>query len=191
MPTPTPQMTRFFLKRTKEHIKRVSKNMDRVAKNFEFEESDFRTRKLSHDLSKFSAEERRPYIFLTWDHKCKNENIPYKCPDEIAEEIRKATYHHIHINMHHPEAHDSPSDMNALDIAEMVCDWAAMSQELDTSLKDWADKNVNKKWKFTNAQTKFIYELVHLFPELNSGEVNDGPNFRNFRKLRGIRSRNA
>lgn len=50
--------------------------------------------------------------------------------------------------------------MPEMDLAEMVCDWAAMSKEFGDSLKGWADKNINKKWKFNKRQNKIIYELI-------------------------------
>jgi hypothetical protein len=53
--------------------------------------------------------------------------------------------------------------MSDVDIAEMVADWAAMSQELGTSLKDWVNKTVNKKWKFTEKQTKLINDIARIF----------------------------
>jgi len=50
--------------------------------------------------------------------------------------------------------------MSDLDIAEMTADWAAMGEERGNSPKEWADKNVNKRWKFTKDQEKLIYELI-------------------------------
>lgn len=50
--------------------------------------------------------------------------------------------------------------MPDLDVAEMCADWMAMSKELGGTPKDWADKNVNVRWKFTEAQKKLIYEII-------------------------------
>ena len=46
------------------------------------------------------------------------------------------------------------------DIKEMVADWCAMSEEKGNTPKEWADKVVNKRWKFTSEQTKLIYTLI-------------------------------
>ena len=42
----------------------------------------------------------------------------------------------------------------------MVADWSAMSEELGSETKDWADKNVNVRWEFTDEQRDLIYELI-------------------------------
>ena len=50
--------------------------------------------------------------------------------------------------------------MPDLALAEMVADWCAMSEEKHTDPIDWARKNVNVRWKFTDSQTKLIYDLI-------------------------------
>lgn len=45
-------------------------------------------------------------------------------------------------------------------IAEMIADWCAMAEEKGNTPKEWADKMVNKKWKFTENQVNLIYELI-------------------------------
>ena len=50
--------------------------------------------------------------------------------------------------------------MTELDLGEMVSDWLAMSDEKNSNPKDWADKNVNVRWKFTDDQNDLIYELI-------------------------------
>ena len=52
------------------------------------------------------------------------------------------------------------SEMTRLDIAEMVCDWCAVSEERGNTPKSWADKNVNVRWEFTDEQKDLIYELI-------------------------------
>lgn len=175
---PTPEMYKFFESRTKEHIQRVRDNLSRIATWYDFEPNDIKYRKEVHDRSKYGKEEYIPYVFLTWYHKCKNEKKEYKYPDGMEEVIRKATLHHIVVNPHHPEAHDKPENMSSLDLAEMVADWAAMSQELKTSLKVWVGENIHK-WEFTDVQVKSIYTLVNLFPELNIKKRSHGHNLGN------------
>ncbi len=36
----------------------------------------------------------------------------------------------------------------------------AMSEEKGGTPKNWADKNVNVRWKFTDKQKDLIYELI-------------------------------
>ena len=84
-------------------------------------------------------------------------------------------------NRHHPEYWDVLTDkqekklvdgtkMPKHAIIEMVCDWGAMSIEtgkpLKAGIKSWAKKNINVRWKFTNEQEKFIYEIINAFKEV-------------------------
>lgn len=122
----------------------------------------------NHDKSKFEEPELEPYIYLTWDYKCKDDGTSFDIADDIRDAIDNATKHHIITNPHHPECHcDNIDDelidatkMSDVDIAEMVADWCAMSKEKDNSPRDWANKNINVKWKFTNPQNDLIYELI-------------------------------
>ena len=46
-------------------------------------------------------------------------------------------------------------------IAEMVCDWQSMSDELKkNTTREWADRNINVRWKFNENQTKLIYDII-------------------------------
>jgi len=42
----------------------------------------------------------------------------------------------------------------------MVADWLAMSDEKKTDVFDWAEKNINKRWKFTKEQVQLINDLI-------------------------------
>lgn len=92
--------------------------------------------------------------------------------------MNSASEHHVHSNRHHPEFYDDTGKINRedrdkkpdkivdatkmedLDIAEMISDWLAMSEERGNKCIDWADKNVNIRWKFTDKQKDLIYKLI-------------------------------
>jgi hypothetical protein len=180
--TPTKkEIEDFFEKRTKKHIDLVKKYAQKIADT----NSDLIKvvdQAKNHDASKYENPEYEPYLHLTWRYKCKNENDEnYEIPKNIDD--NKASFHHIKSNRHHPEFHDDDanedeslnknnrdaqpdritdaSNMNNIDIAEMVADWCAMSEELgENNPKDWANKNINKRWKFTNRQSDLIYKLI-------------------------------
>jgi len=161
---PTKEMIDFYEKRTRNHINRVVKNIYTIIKERDdFNKSELIARAKIHDKSKYSKEEYIPYIWLTWWYKERNEGKEFNYPSGIKEMVDKAAKSHVLKNLHHPEAHEDPKNMSNIDIAEMVADWAAMSQELDNSLKEWADKNIGSKWKFNKEQTKLIYDLIELF----------------------------
>ena len=133
-----------------------------------------------HDASKFKDPEIEPYLYVTWDYKCKDEGVDFTPPDGMKDEMNKATEHHVRSNRHHPEFHcekkvdlinredrDKPPDelidatkMPDLDIGEMVADWCSMSEEKGGHPKEWAKKNVNVRWKFNKDQEDLIYELI-------------------------------
>lgn len=161
---PTKEMVEFFEKRTVIHIERVVSNIDIIIKAFpDLDIKNLEKRKTNHDASKYESEEYFPYIWNTGFHRLNNKGEKFKYPSGMEELIKKATKHHITVNKHHPEAHKSTSDMSEEDLAEMVADWAAMSQELGTGLKKWADDTISKKWKFSKEQNDFIYSLIDIF----------------------------
>jgi hypothetical protein len=55
--------------------------------------------------------------------------------------------------------------MPTLAITEMVCDWKAMSQELDNSVVDFAHSVVDKKFVFSSEQVILIYELIGILKD--------------------------
>jgi hypothetical protein len=176
---PTDDMRLLFKKRTRRHIRLVGEFCDKIADKYpEFKE--LLERKKVHDASKFEEPEYTPYLFVTWKYKCKREGEEFKVPKDIEDRMHEATLHHVTTNNHHPEYHsprkdglinkenrDAPpeeivdaTEMPDLDVAEMCADWMAMSKELGGHPKDWADKNVNVRWKFTEGQKKLIYEII-------------------------------
>lgn len=51
--------------------------------------------------------------------------------------------------------------MPDIHIAEMCADWAAMSEERGNTPFEWAEKVINKRWKFTDKQIQLIYEILN------------------------------
>lgn len=175
-------METFFDKRTNEHIARVKKFAKLIE---EYDPDRFEgliEQAKTHDDSKFEEPEYTPYLYIIWDYKCKAEGKKFDIPEEMRNRISKATEHHVSDkrNRHHPECHspekvsfedrqdrDKPgrkivdaTRMKDIDIGEMVSDWFAMSEEKNSNPKEWADKNVNIRWKFTDEHKELIYELI-------------------------------
>lgn len=172
------EMKTFFNTRTNNHINLVQKYAQKIADtNPELVRVVQQASK--HDASKYEDPEHTPYLYITWKYKCADEGKDFEIPKYI--DHNGATLHHIKSNRHHPEYHDlgsndkslnsenrddipeRPTDaskMNDVDIAEMVADWSAMSEEKGGSPREWADKNVNKRWNFTGEQKKLIYKLI-------------------------------
>lgn len=176
-----PEMEKHFRERTDRHIKLVQKYCKRLADSMPALASLVGRGKV-HDASKYQANELLPYIWLTWRYKCQDDGTECKMPGGMEEKINAATEHHILNNSHHPEFHqdkktglinskdrDAVPDevvdatrMPPLDIAEMVADWCAMSEERGNTPKAWADKVVGPRWKFTEGQRRLIYALIDI-----------------------------
>jgi hypothetical protein len=174
------EMEDWFKKRTDNHIALVQKWCKAIEN---YDPNRFKgliERGKIHDQSKFEDPEKTPYIYTTWQYKCKDDGKEFNPPQDIKDQMSGATFHHVKHNAHHPESHteqeqnilnrenrDAPPEvmvdatkMKDIDIGEMCADWMAMSDEKKSNPKDWADKNVNVRWKFTDEQKDLIYELI-------------------------------
>lgn len=178
-------MESWYEERTRKHIAMVSKYCKKLA-NHDGKYSELIERSKIHDKSKFEEPEKTPYVYITWKYKCKDDGMDFEdCdpPEDMDDKMFEATLHHIKNNRHHPEYHtekvslnqedrDKPPDemvdgtkMNDIDIAEMCCDWCAVSQEKGGTPQSWADKNVNVRWEFTERQKDLIYHLLDVLWE--------------------------
>jgi hypothetical protein len=160
-PKPSQEMVNLFTERTEDHINRVRKSLKLLMKAFPALNKKVLVGRLNtHDNIKYSSEEKEWYIWLTWFYKMQQEGKTFEYPPGIEEKVREATYHHITNERHHPQFHKSPEHMLNEDLAEMVADWAAMGEELGTSLHEWAENKGLKKNKFADKQVKLIREMV-------------------------------
>ncbi len=177
----TLEMAEHFSKRTNTHISLVKKWYEKLIHEY----YSIPTIEIDHhDQSKFESPEYEPYIALTWNYHCKDRNIPFTISDELQVEINTATLHHIVSNKHHPEYWDKKFDpsmfnprnrdepgKNMVDatsmplpwILEMVADWLAMSEEKQSDIYDWAEKNINIRWRFTPEQINLIESIIDTF----------------------------
>jgi len=177
------EMEKFFEKRTKNHISLVGKAIAKIVAALP-EFSELSERAAKHDESKFSEPEHSAYLWITWKHKCEKDGDAFECPEGMKDKMNDATLHHFINNRHHPEFHlEDPSEakidpkdrdkskkcvdaskMPPLDIAEMVADWQAMSEELGkNTARQWYDKQKNVRWKFSPKQDELIDRLLSVF----------------------------
>jgi len=108
------EMRDFFNKRTKEHIDRVKKYCKKI---YDYDNNRFKElidRSKEHDASKLENPEMDPYIYITWDYKCKRDGKPFDIPEDIKKEMNEATNHHIKYNRYHPEYHCDSKDKNMI-----------------------------------------------------------------------------
>lgn len=176
-------MDEWFKIRTGRHLRLVYKWSNKIA-----ELGDKRIDKVlldkerdDHDLMKFLEPEYTPYLYITWNYKCKRDGIQFDMTKQMQDAANGATFHHIKNHKHHPEYWDDSASKDVLNdkdrdkpsgvmvdatkmpltyVASMVADWFAISEELGTKPIDWAKKNINVRWKFTNDQADLIYDLI-------------------------------
>jgi len=118
------------------HIKRVEDNCNIVAKKLQDTDLTFSLNLIKrgrlHDASKFDYYEFN-YLFYG------------------SEYFKEALgIHHIK-NSHHPEhhwRHNGIHGMSDLDLAEMVCDCVARSQEQGTDPRKWFNEEATHKYMF-------------------------------------------
>ena len=173
----------WFIERTTKHIELVNTAARSIVAEYPEYEALLQQVK-NHDASKFEEPERTPYISISWRHKKDNYNS-YKKPGTLPnEEENKATLHHITTNSHHPEYHlkdksqaninskdrdksDKVVDASAMpdiDVAEMVADWQAMSEELKkNTAREWFNKQKDVRWHFSKHQEQLIDKLLGVF----------------------------
>jgi len=178
---PTKEQLDFYYTRTRNHVSLVEKYIEKIYNLYRTKYPTLPVRQMFHDQSKYQEPEFTPYVFLTWKYHCKDLNIPFETTKELEKEIREATYHHCKNNRHHPEFHDTTTSIDSInskdrdkppeklidatkmwdvDIAEMVADWCAMSEERGNTPQEWAKMNIGTRWKFTQDQEKLIYNLI-------------------------------
>lgn len=96
------------------------------------------------------------------------------------------TYIHVVTNEHHPEywtddvligftrknpIPNGPIDVSKMPfqyIAEMCCDWCAVSEEMGNTPFEWFDKINQKRWKFSENQQEQIIKLLEALWEEKS-----------------------
>jgi hypothetical protein len=176
----TSEMKKLFDERTKKHIDLVRKYCKKIYDIYGDQFEGIIERGEAHDESKYTEPEIEPYIFITWDYKCKKDNEKFDIPEDIQNMMHKASEHHVNNNEHHPEFHckekgkinkedrDANPDkiidataMDGLDICEMCADWCAMSEELENSPIDWADAKIDTRWKFSDEAIYLIYDILN------------------------------
>lgn len=132
----------------------------------------------SHDDDKMETFNlaRQALRFVTDDEKVDNELY--------LSMMRCVVEEHVHSNEHHPEfwsgstvdsVKQNASKMPLKYIGEMCADWAAMSEEMGTSLLEWEQKVVDRRWLFTDEQKKLIHACCTLLdPYTKEGKRNYG-----------------
>jgi|WetSurMetagenome_2_1015567.scaffolds.fasta_scaffold03390_19 hypothetical protein len=175
------EMAEYFFTRTKQHIELFNKYYSYLGYSINYMDK--------HDSSKFENLELLPYIYITWSYYCKQNKIVFSTSDLLDAMMYEATVHHIKTNSHHPEFwttqtkniinkdnRDSNQNVSLIDATSMpfksldqlCCDWKAVSVEKNNNVLDFAKQNINKRWKFTEEQEKYIYTVLNKLEQFTT-----------------------
>jgi len=174
-PQLTETMINAYLGRTHKHIAEVQRMARLMATTlrdgYDYGETAalLSDNVLKHDQSKFSADEFIPYVWLTAAY-ASGDRHTFNYPHGMEKRIDAAIKHHYEHNKHHPEFWgDHLAGMNMASMAEMVCDWAAMSTErnggqyaspLPFYHKAVSNGKTSRGWRFTLKQRERIEWLI-------------------------------
>ncbi len=109
----------------------------------------------AHDTSKLRSPEKE--VFDEYTPKLKT--LTYGS-DEYVEALKgmnKALLHHYEQNRHHPEHFKHGiSEMNLMDITEMICDWKAASER-------HADGDIYESFEINQRRFEYSDEMKQMF----------------------------
>jgi FkbM family methyltransferase len=162
-PSITTAMSNHFAQREALHRHLVQSNLLAMRGYLNLNTQDLEQRAKEHDLSKHSELEKQAYSYLDWRFHCQAQTLAIHYPEAIEQQIQQGWQQHLKNNRHHPEFHEDCNQMSQLDLIEMVCDWMAISQELQQgngSCKQWALENIDKKWQFNERTKQQIFTII-------------------------------
>jgi len=176
----------WFKKRTLKHITLVKKYTDLLVSSNKYQFADMNLLGLGHDSTKYSPREYSAQVYLSYKYKLARDagepvelEVKGISQSAMGEKVDLATLHHIMANKHHPEYWAPKSSLSNFSrenptanidgtrmpnkyIMEMVCDWCAVSEELNTNPYEWADNHIGTRWLFTEKQQKLIYTVLDI-----------------------------
>ena len=169
------RMEALFISRMALHQELVKKNLLAMHSYRGIKLALLLERANNHDASKYLFPERDSYIWINWKYKCEREKIAFTYPKAVEETVMQGWRHHITTNAHHPEAHANENKMQLIDMIEMVCDWTAISQEINCGVGSalvWAEQNIESKWNFSNKNRQLIFSIIKELDERNQYQSN-------------------
>lgn len=118
-----------------------------------------------HDNSKFSGKEFRQLASIITERtkKCFTD-----ASTVMTDKEKEAIELHWSNNRHHPEYYSNLKDMTKIDILEMVCDWAARSEQYGTNLIEFVAERQRNRFNFSSEMYQEVLEYCYLIEKLSS-----------------------
>jgi len=139
--------------KTLEHIAEVHKQINLVIE-------ELIKRAQTHDASKLESPERE--IFDEYTPKLKDTTYGSDEYKGYLTQMKVALDHHYKANMHHPEHFNEMSEMNLIDLIEMICDWyAATKRHIDGDIYKSIDIN-KKRFGISDQLTQILHNTISV-----------------------------
>ena len=169
------EMTEVFRKTHSEHCTRVWNNLEAMSNYFEKVDTpasasiamQLMQRKMLHDHTKLAEPIYVPYVWRYYRTYWKKNDekdtrfTNYFSDRSLDQAIRDAIVYHVTHERHPPEWFLEHDEMSNVDIMEMVCDWYAMSQELNDDIDRWVNYVVPRRYHFQKKH-QFVIDMVAL-----------------------------
>lgn len=114
-----------------------------------------------HDNSKFNEKELCGMSILKDNTALIDPNVL------LSEDQKEIIEEHWKHNRHHPEYFNDVTEMQELDIIEMVCDWGARSIQYKTDLIEFVKIRQNNRFHFPEKMYKKILNYCYILLKNN------------------------
>lgn len=137
---------------TQSHINRVRELLAQV-------EKELLNRGVDHDASKLVEPEIS--VFNEYTPKLKASTYGSQDYTEMREAMGGALVHHYANNRHHPEHWpNGVRDMNLIDLMEMLADWKAATERMDTGNLAYSIIHNQERFDMSTELTELLYRTA-------------------------------
>lgn len=118
-----------------------------------------------HDQTKMESPELEGFTEIT--HKLSGSTYGSEEYKSFLAQLKPTLEHHYSRNRHHPEHHkNGVSDMNIIDVVEMLCDWkAATVRHQNGNLKKSIEHNKDR-FDLSSQLTNILENSIALFDDI-------------------------
>ncbi len=115
-------------------------------------------------------EEPEVSVFDEYTHKLKNSTYGSEEYKQFLVEMKPALDHHYANNRHHPEHFEKGiSDMDLIDIIEMICDWKAATERHDNGDIEKSIHLNQARFGYSDELKSILLNTVSIFRRGNNG----------------------